>query len=74
MAVVAAHGDGMKEQSWHRRHAIRLAAQLPDEREDALLVLQAATQLVVLPGFWGGPTQADKPAATVVLIGGNDCA
>lgn len=62
----------MKEKPWHRRHAIQLAAQLPDKKEDALLVLRAATRLVLMPGFWEEPTQANKPAATVVLIGGNE--
>ncbi|MCK1518437.1 hypothetical protein IVB22_39415 [Bradyrhizobium sp. 190] len=35
----------MKEQPWHRRHAIQLAAQLPESREDALLILDAARRL-----------------------------
>ena len=60
----------MKEQNWHRRHAIILAGQLPEGKEDALLILEAATRLVTLPGFWdGGPEQ--KPAAAIVRIGGN---
>jgi len=29
-----------KEEPWHRRHAIQLAAQLPDNQEDALIVLR----------------------------------
>jgi hypothetical protein len=45
------------------RHAIQLAGQLSEEREDALLVLQAMTRLVMLPGFWGGEPEK-KPAAT----------
>jgi hypothetical protein len=31
---------------WHKRHALQLAAQLPDDPDDALLVLQYARQLV----------------------------
>lgn len=31
---------------WHRRHAIILAGQLPDNTADALLVLQATRELV----------------------------
>ena len=31
---------------WHKRHAMQLAAQLPDDPDDALLVLQYARQLV----------------------------
>jgi hypothetical protein len=33
-------------QSWHRRQAITLASQLPDDTADALMVLQAARELV----------------------------
>lgn len=33
-------------QGWHRRQAITLASQLPDNPADALLVLQAARELV----------------------------
>lgn len=32
--------------TWHRRHAIQLAAQLPENPEDALLVLELTRQLV----------------------------
>jgi hypothetical protein len=32
--------------TWHRRHAIQIAAQLPDNPQDALLVLEYARQLV----------------------------
>ena len=32
--------------TWHRRQAITLASQLPDNVDDALLVLQAARELV----------------------------
>jgi hypothetical protein len=31
---------------WHRRHAITIASQLPDNPEDALLVLEEARLLV----------------------------
>jgi hypothetical protein len=36
----------MKPENWHRRHAVMLASQLPEETEDALTVLRLATQLV----------------------------
>jgi hypothetical protein len=61
-----------KEQPWHRRHAIQLAAQLPEGKEDALAVLDAARRLVMLPGFWDG--EPGRKPATVVQIGGNECA
>jgi hypothetical protein len=32
--------------AWHRRHALTIAGQLPENVEDALLVLQAAQELV----------------------------
>lgn len=34
------------DEKWHRRHAIQLAAQLPEHPEDALAVLRYATELV----------------------------
>jgi hypothetical protein len=52
---------------------VQLAAQLPEGKEDALLVLQAMTRLVMLPGFWDGEPE-QKPALTVVRIGGDECA
>jgi hypothetical protein len=35
----------MKEESWHRRHALQLAAQLPERYEDAMAVLRATVRL-----------------------------
>lgn len=32
--------------SWHRRHALTLAGQLPENIEDARLVLEAISELV----------------------------
>ncbi len=59
------------EKAWHRRYAIQLIAQLPEEKEDALGVLQAAVRIVELPGFWTSEATA-KPTLTVVTIGGDD--
>lgn len=61
----------MKELPWHRRHAIMLAGQLPEGKEDALLILQAIKRLVELPGFWEGVEPEKKPTATIVRIGGD---
>jgi hypothetical protein len=36
----------MKTEQWHRRHAIMIASQLPENAADALLVLGAARELV----------------------------
>jgi hypothetical protein len=62
----------MKEPPWHRRHAIQLAGQLPDSKEDALAILDATRRLVTMPGFWDG--EPEKKPAAVVRIGGNECA
>ena len=35
-----------KIESWHRRHALHLAAQLPDGRDDALAALECVKELV----------------------------
>lgn len=36
----------MSAEAWHRRHAIQIAAALPETREDALLVLDLTRRLV----------------------------
>jgi hypothetical protein len=38
-------GVAMKEEPWHRRHAVQIAAQLPERYEDAIAVLRAAERL-----------------------------
>jgi hypothetical protein len=39
-------GDGMKDLSWHRLHAIQVAWMPPENEEDTLIVLRLATELV----------------------------
>ena len=39
-----ANGMTPKIDSWHRRHAIMLASQLPDNSEDGLIILQLARE------------------------------
>jgi len=58
----------MKEQPWHKKHAMILAGQLPDNQEDALIVLRLTAQLVT--DFLVDPEPAQKP--TIVRIGGNE--
>jgi len=53
-------GGGMKEENWHRRHAVMLASELPEETEDALAVWRLATELVT------GPSPMKRPAPVVV--------
>lgn len=36
----------MQEEAWHRRQAIQIAAALPETRDDALIVLELARELV----------------------------
>ncbi|UQD95816.1 hypothetical protein [Bradyrhizobium japonicum] len=62
----------MKENSWHRRHAIQLASQLPDGNEDAMIILRLMARLVT--DFLDAPEPTQKPAPVVVRIGGNECA
>jgi hypothetical protein len=67
-------GMTKKIESWHRRHAVIIASQLPDKEEDALAALEAARYLVT--GFLAEPN-AEKPTPVVVMIGGkgsNECA
>ena len=51
--------------AWHRRQAIILAGQLPDNTDDALLVLQAAKELV--DTFLVGSVENDPEHAPNVL-------
>jgi hypothetical protein len=57
-----------KEESWHRRHAVMLASQLPDGIDDSLIILRLATQLVT--DFLAEPEPVQRPAPVVVPIGG----
>jgi hypothetical protein len=54
-------------QGWHRRHAIGIAAQLPETPADALIVLELAKSLV--EGFLCGRDQAplERPAVVVAF-------
>lgn len=57
-----------KEETWHRRQAVMLASQLPEEPEDALAVLRLVTQLVTEFLSVGEPEK--KSAPVIALIGG----
>ena len=52
------------DNSWRRRHAIQIVAQLPEGTEDALAVLELARELV--EGFLQG-NQARAPLAVVAF-------
>jgi hypothetical protein len=62
----------MKEHSWHRRHAVQVAASLPNDIEDALVVLRLATQAVT--DFLAVDEPPKKSGSVVSLIGGGECA
>jgi hypothetical protein len=57
----------MKIQGWHRRHAIMIAGQLPDNPADALLVLQATRELVETFLLGQGEASASPVAAANVV-------
>jgi hypothetical protein len=54
---------------WHRRHALQIAMQLPEAQRDALLVLDAARELVLrfLPD-----DQVDERLLPLVCLEGDD--
>jgi len=47
------------QEAWQRRHAIQIAAALPEDRENALLVLELARELV--DGFLYAPQRPAEP-------------
>jgi hypothetical protein len=53
-------------QNWHRRQAMLLASQLPENTADALLVLQAAQELVETFLNKSGPDGVIKAATNVL--------
>ena len=46
-------------EAWHRRHAIQIAAALPEDRENALLVLELTRELV--DSFLYAPQRLEEP-------------
>ena len=59
----------MSEQGWHRRHAIQLAASLPENIDDARIVLRLAQEL--LDGFLAKPADQalDREGVLVAFPG-----
>jgi hypothetical protein len=49
----------MKTEAWHRRHAIQIAAALPETGEDALIVLDLARELIET--FLYAPQRPEPP-------------
>lgn len=62
-----------KDLAWHRRQALMLASQLPENAEDGLIILQLATQIAA--DFLSVDEPEKKSAPVIALIGGgNDSA
>jgi hypothetical protein len=57
-----------KEELSHRRHAIQMVSALPDDTQDALIVIEVAKRLVL--EFLSEPEPTQKPAPVVRLIDG----
>lgn len=50
----------------HRRHAVQVVASLPEDTEDALIILRLATRLV--NDFLAEPEPVPKPAPIIALV------
>jgi len=56
----------IKIEPWHRRHALQIACQLPENQGDALAVLEAAQVLVTTFMQSGAPEPAKAPVVALV--------
>jgi hypothetical protein len=56
------------EEPWHRRHALTLASQLPENSADAMIVLEATMRLV--REFISEPEPEKKTAPVIRLVDG----
>ena len=54
------------EESWHRRHAVMLASQLPDHPQDALIILGLVKRIV--EDFLAEPEPAQAPNNVLALV------
>ncbi len=54
-----------KIEQWHRRHAIQMAAALPDGVDDSLIILRLAQEIVT--GFLADPEAKPKMATIVPM-------
>ena len=52
-------------EAWHRRHAVSLVSQLPEDPADARAVLREAMNLV---DNWMHPETVTKPSKVVTLV------
>jgi hypothetical protein len=56
----------LKEEAWHRRHALQVARSLPDSPEDSLIIPRLATRLVI--DFMMQSGEAKKPTPVVAFV------
>ncbi|MEH2569669.1 hypothetical protein [Bradyrhizobium sp. AZCC 2289] len=56
----------------HRRHAIQIASALPNDPEDALIVLDLTRRLIL--EFLAEDEPAQMPGKVLTLVRGDDCA
>lgn len=56
--------------AWHRRHALLLASQLPENVADAKLVVQAITELLDTFMAAAPPNEMDKPSNVLPFAAG----
>jgi hypothetical protein len=56
----------MKIETWHRRHAITLASQLPDGSDDALAILDCLRVIVLTFLHVDTPEPAKAPVVTLI--------
>lgn len=56
--------------AWHKRHALLIASQLPENPADARLVLEAITELVETFIARGDGEQAERPSNVLPFLTG----
>ena len=61
----------MKINAWHRRQALCVASSLPDDREDALAVLECVQELVASYLHAGPSSPLSASVVTLVREGNN---
>jgi hypothetical protein len=59
----------MSDNNWHKRHALQLACQLPDNADDARAVLREVQSIV---DTWLHPVSAPVPNKVVALVRDNE--
>jgi hypothetical protein len=58
-------GDGVMSENWHKRQAVGIACQLPDNADDARAILREVQNLV---DTWLHPLETEKPSKVFTLL------